>query len=355
MTVHDPAAGTVAQADALVGLRRYDEALRLVAPVLTAEPDHLGAGVTAAVCLINLDRSSEARGLLTQLAAAHPEAPDPPRLLSFIAVRTGNREVSLTCANRAVFLAPWSPETHMQLAEALTLRGRHDEAVQSARRALELAPHSAAAHLAVADALVPEEGGRPTSTAFGEAEGHIRRALELAPDNGVAHNALGRIHVARGNLFAAAHALSTAVATDWRVGVAVDNIAVVFARFVWRGHIVLLVLHLLSAAAVGWTSINRGLLGAICGTALLVLCWVWIKFGRVVSQSRMGFLREFARRQPMGAAWGALLHIGAIVMIAMAVSPDQWLAVMSIIVRVCLVAGVVLSWLQVAALSRRQR
>ncbi|MEI2649863.1 MAG: hypothetical protein V9G15_12855 [Dermatophilaceae bacterium] len=54
------AEATVARADALNALGRYDEALRLVSPILAADAEHLGAGLTAAVALINLRREAEA-------------------------------------------------------------------------------------------------------------------------------------------------------------------------------------------------------------------------------------------------------------------------------------------------------
>ncbi len=351
----DEAAATVARADLLDDLGRWDEALRVVSPVLAAHPEHLGAGVTAGVCLINSGRAQEASVVLQRICAAHPQASDPPRLLSLAAVQLLESSRAVECARRAVDLAPWQADVHIQLAAALTCARDRQAAVAAARRAIEVAPHVAAAHLALADALFPE-GVKPDDRQLAEAERHVRAALALAPDNASAHNELGRIAMARGEHFAAAAALASSVVTDPRQDAPLANLSMVFGQLVGRAHYVVFVLWLVGRFTITKTTFERSALWILEGVGLAVLGWTAVQLRWAAGGIRARILlREFARRDPIGAAWGGALAIGALGFLVMGLTPEAVTRALVPIVGGCLVVGMVLSWVRVSWFRRRQR
>lgn len=344
----------VAKADALNELGRWDDALRVVTPVLTAEPEHLGAGVTAGVCLLNTGRAMEAREVLQRVALAHPRASDPLRLLSYAAVQLRESGTAVECARQAVELSPWSVDTHIQLSVALTSARDRPAAVAAARRAVEIAPASAAAHLALADALFPE-GAKPSEAELAEAEHHVREALVLAPGNAIAHNELGRIAMARGQHFAAASALTSAVVSDPRQQVALANISMVFGQLVFRAHYVVFVLWLVSRFTVTSTTVERSALWVLEAVGLAVLAWTVLRLRTAARRRTRGLLRDFARRDPLGAAWGGSLAVGGSAFLLMGITPDPVTRALVPFVGACLVVGMVLSWIRVRWFAKRRQ
>ena len=228
-------------------------------------------------------------------------------------------------------------------------------AVAAARRAIEVAPHVAAAHLALADALFPE-GVKPDDRQLAEAERHVRAALALAPDNASAHNELGRIAMARGEHFAAAAALASSVVTDPRQDAPLANLSMVFGQLVGRAHYVVFVLWLVGRFTITKTTFERSALWILEGVGLAVLGWTAVQLRWAAGGIRARILlREFARRDPIGAAWGGALAIGALGFLVMGLTPEAVTRALVPIVGGCLVVGMVLSWVRVSWFRRRQR
>ncbi|MEI2826439.1 MAG: tetratricopeptide repeat protein [Dermatophilaceae bacterium] len=356
MGQHDSAAETdavVARADALNQLGRHDEALRLVSPVLAHDPQHLGANVTAAVSLLNTGRVQEARPVLQRVAQAHPDAADPLRLLSYAAVQLREGSTAVGCARRAVELEPWGVESHIQLSVALTCARDHLAAVAAARRAVELAPSSAGAHLALVGALFPD-GANPPESDLTRAERHVQLALSLEPGNAIAHNELGRIAMARGQPFAAASALTRAVITDPRQDVALDNISLVFGLMVLRAHYVMFVLWFMARAAVKPVPVARLGLWLTEAIGVSVLAWTVIKLRAASGQGMArGLVREFARRDPLGAAWCAAVMSSGLALVVMGFTSDELTRALLWVVGGCLAGGAILSWVRAARRKAR--
>ncbi|MFP3939340.1 MAG: tetratricopeptide repeat protein [Thermoanaerobaculia bacterium] len=82
---------------------------------------------------------------------------------------------ALAGIERAVTLAPESPDVWLWRGSLLSALGRHDRAIASTRRALELDPTAPAAHAALAWHLFHARRGD-------EAIAQAHRALELQPD-----------------------------------------------------------------------------------------------------------------------------------------------------------------------------
>lgn len=202
------------RATVLCDLQRYDEALSLLAPALAADPEDPRLHCLAARA--HLGSGDVQRGLdhARTAAALDPDSDWPHRLLSLAEMQRENYQAAVRAAREAVRLAPYLPETHIQLAYALLeLPWGNAEATDAATKALELAPDDPDAHL-VAGA-VAAAGQRKD-----EAEAQFNRVLSLDPDNTAAHNELARLHLKKrnignpGGLGQAAAGFATAVAAD---------------------------------------------------------------------------------------------------------------------------------------------
>ena len=344
----------VVRADALNLLGRYDEALRLVSPILADNSTHLPSGVAAAVSLLHLRRDDEAVMVLSRLAGAHPNSPDAVRLLSVAAVRRGDSAAAVAHAARAVELAPAALDVHVQYSVALTAAQRRADAVASARLALELDPNSAAAHLAMADALLLGDlAEHPGDLAL--AEQHIRQILEADPNHAPAHNALGRVASAKGEIFAAVSSVSRAVAADPRQDVLVRNVVALLARIILMTYC--------GFCALWWIDLGAVIGGedgkpVLVGVALAVIAAVvapWLRLQRVTSLRVRDLFRDFRRRDPAGVAWAGLV---AAVGVLLAVLPLTSIAVARVLFAVAgglLAIALVAFGLRVRAAKRLAR
>jgi tetratricopeptide (TPR) repeat protein len=305
----------VVRADALNLLGRYDEALRLVSPILADNSTHLPSGVAAAVSLLHLRRDDEAVTLLSRLAGAHPNSPDAVRLLSLAAVRRGDSAAAVAHAARAVELAPAALDVHLQYSVALAAAQRRADAVASARLALEIDPDSAAAHLAMADALLLGDlTEHPGDLAL--AEQHIRQILAADPNHAPAHNALGRVSSAKGEIFAAISSISRAVAADPRQDVLVANVVALLARIILMTYFGFCALWWIDLGAVIGGEDGKPVLVGVAVAVIAAVVAPWLRLRRVTPLGVPHLLRDFRRRDPAWVAWagvaaaaGALLAV----------------------------------------------
>ena len=345
------AQATVARADALCSMGRYDEALRLVSPILAADAEHLGAGLTAAVALINLRREAEAMTLLSRVAATHPSSADALRLMSFAAVRRDDASAAVAWAERAVEVAPWSVDVHLQRAEALALARRPRDAQDAARRALELASNSAHAHLTMAAALLPENL-RATPEDLDEAERHLQRVLEIEPNHAAAHNELGRIHLARKQMFSATSAFARAVHADPSGDVALENMSQVFTRIVWASHLALWVLWWVTRSVHKPTTNLRPLVVAVAIAAAVVVLATALLLRRAIPRGLPNFLRDFRRREPFAALWGGCVGLSGLALAVMGLVGDEEAPTLHWVAGGALFIGVLLSWVRASKAKR---
>ena len=337
------AEATVARADALNALGRYDEALRLVSPILAADAEHLGAGLTAGVALINLRREAEGMTLLSRVAATHPSSADALRLLSFAAVRRKDATAAVAWAEQALALAPWSVDAHLQSAQALGLARRPCDAQEAAQRALELAPDSADSHLAMSVALVPP-GSAPQRDDLDRAEQHVRQALAIDPGSVAAHNELGRLLLAKNQPFAATSSFTRAVHADPRADVPLANVSRVFARLVLRSHFLLLFLWWLARPVHDVTlSLEPVIVMVALGAAAVVLITV-VLLRRAVPRDLPTFVRDFWRRDRLAALWGGCVGLSGLALAVMAFVGNDAVRILHVVAGVSLLVGALLSW-----------
>jgi Tfp pilus assembly protein PilF len=230
-----------------------------------------------AEALIELRRYDEAVAVLSRAIGADVEAPRGWCLLAQAQLGLGDPEAALQSAGRAVALAPDLEWIHRLASLAFSRLGRHGEAVAAAREAVRLDPGSWRGMTRLAQALIPATPDRREARATAErardlaplvpdthiavgfveaAAGHrkaavaaYRKALELDPDNTVAHNELARLHLRAGtpaSLAKAAMGFATAVQTDPRASISRHNLDVAVGTFLARAAGLLLVAAILA-------------------------------------------------------------------------------------------------------------
>ncbi len=91
---------------------------------------------------------------------------------------------AVACAREAVRLAPYDPNGHLALAQALPLIGEIHEADRAVQESLRIAPNSAATWTTASFVVLGAKNGSAAAAAS-------RRALELDPENYSALNNLG--------------------------------------------------------------------------------------------------------------------------------------------------------------------
>ena len=174
----------------MLDVRRFDEASRLLARIVAAEPDSGRAWCLMARAHLGADRY--ARGHRGGQPGGGPGPADewPHRLASNALVHLGNYSDALRAAHEACRLAPSYWQTHVCLAQAALAAHRLDTATDAAARARALAPNEPDVHFLSGKVSL----SRGDLTAARE---HQERALALDPAHSGAMNELGRIRLRR--------------------------------------------------------------------------------------------------------------------------------------------------------------
>lgn len=177
------AAGAIARAQALVDLRRYEEARPWLARAVAADPSRVDA-----YCLLGLVqwRTGDPDGALRvaeQGVGANPSHEWPHRLRSAILLEKRKWRAALDEAREAARLAPTTRECLHQLARAEWSAGKRREAEATAERLREMAPGWASTHELLGQMALQRRRWR-------ECEEHYRRALALDPRSWLALNNL---------------------------------------------------------------------------------------------------------------------------------------------------------------------
>jgi tetratricopeptide (TPR) repeat protein len=217
----------LARAAAMLDVKRYDEAARLLAQVVAAEPDSARAWCLMARAHLGANRFAEAVDAASRAVALDPADEWPHRLASNALVHLGHYNDALRAAHQACRLAPIYWQAHVCLAQAALAAQRLPTAADAAARARALAPDEPDVHFL---------SGK-VSLARGNLAGareHQERALALDPAHSGAMNELGRIRLRRNDpVGAITHFLSAARATPDEL-IYARNIDVVILRTVSR-------------------------------------------------------------------------------------------------------------------------
>jgi tetratricopeptide (TPR) repeat protein len=128
-----------ARADALMDLGRDEEALKLWAEVIAADPSDASPHARMACALRNLDRDREALAAVERALAISPTE-YTHRLRALILMDLDERYEAIRAARQAVRLGPQSYRAHTTLAQALLADRSLEPALKAAGRAIKLEP-----------------------------------------------------------------------------------------------------------------------------------------------------------------------------------------------------------------------
>src|SRR3954447_7656496 len=184
MTAPGPTREALQRAEALVKVRRFDQAAVLLASVIAGDPANPRPRCLLAQCQLGLDDPQAALDAASGAVVANPEYEWAHRLRALALIRLGRAREGVEAARIAVGLAPRSHFGYVVLIEAELATRDLVAAQRSAAMALEIAPNRSDTHNAAGNVALRTL--RPH-----EAEERFRTALSIDPENARAMNNLG--------------------------------------------------------------------------------------------------------------------------------------------------------------------
>jgi tetratricopeptide (TPR) repeat protein len=180
--VSEPRERMAARADALMDLERYEDAVKLWAEVIAADPSEARPHLRMASALRSLDRGREARAAVERALVLAPSE-YAHRLRALILMDLSERHEAIRAARQAVRLGPRSYRAHTTLAQALLADRSLGPALEAVERAITLEP---------AEAWPWDIRGRITlkQKNYDLAAASFRKALALCPTDGYYHMTL---------------------------------------------------------------------------------------------------------------------------------------------------------------------
>ena len=309
----------LARASAMLDVRRFDEASKLLARVVLAEPESSRAWCLMARAHLGADRYTEAVTAANRAVALDPADEWPHRLASNALVHLGNYPDALRAAYEACRLAPSYWQTHVCVAQAALAAQRLDVATEAAARARGLAPNEPDVH------FLSGKVSLARSDLAGARE-HQERALALDPEHSGAMNELGRIRLRRHDTAGAIrHFISAARATpDERIYS--RNIDVVLLRTVSRTIYVFTLIALILIWIPAVTHVDRLPFVIALGTVAVATaaCFAWMVL-RLPREARL-LVRRTLRAPRVAAALAVALGGVAIAFGLVAFTPAADLA-----------------------------
>jgi tetratricopeptide (TPR) repeat protein len=302
-----------AHASVLLDLKRYDEAVSLLARVVAAEPTDSRAWCLLAAAHLGAGRYEEAAAAASRAITLAPSDDWPYRLASTAQGHLGHITAALAAANEACKLDPHEWRGFICLAWAqLATEVDFIAAERAAASALRLAPFEPDAHLTAGQVAFAQERWKA-------ARAHQERALSLDPAHSDALNELGRIRARRGDLPRAARHFVQAVRSAPGVSTYAANVEAairrVLALTIRAAYIVSCVLLVLTMA----TSASRRTVGiGYAVTIALIAGYGAVQLWRMPPEMRP-LLRTRRVALAVGAVYGAVL----IAMIAAVVTPAR--------------------------------
>ena len=294
------ASGAHARADALLDLRRPEEAATVARQGLAAAPDDVALWLVLGWSLHAARDNAGAREAAERAIALAPWAGEPYRLLAVVHLAGRRRPAALAAARAAMANAPDDPASLVVLARAQEANRQPKDADITVQQAVALAPEWAPAQAAVGFHALERKRWRA-------AEDALRRAVELDPTNpdylnnlGVAVGRLGRAEEAM-ELFEAAARLEP------RQQLPRENLARTAQRFVGGGALLLFLIRPVGALIGLAYEVGGDILGGLASAAVGVLALLFVvrsvRRRAALSPATRGVLREHRRLQRR-LGWG---------------------------------------------------
>lgn len=177
---------TLARAEQLVELGRYDEARALLYGLLAREPQDVDVLCATAHAELAAGNWAQAEKISRQAAGEDPNSGRAQRLHALSSLELGRHDLALASAQSAVRLAPTSWQSYAVLASAASAASEGEQALAAARRAVQLAPTEPEAHQVLGRVALAAKDVVTAKRAFAE-------SLRLDPRSSAAHTDLGRL------------------------------------------------------------------------------------------------------------------------------------------------------------------
>jgi Flp pilus assembly protein TadD len=219
----DDVVGLLRTGDALVEVRRFDQALEMADQAVAIKPDDTRAHTLRTYALVGLNRRADAESSARKVVSLDPDSAASYTLLcetlinSFSGRDPGTRLQAVTAGREAVRLDPLSPGAWVALAGAAADPAYMGDADRAVRQAIQLRPNSP--EVWVTASYVGLNG-----KSWRAAERAARKALTLDPDNYAAKNNLGEAMRHRGRFRMGGVALYDAAGMDPRSPEARSNL-----------------------------------------------------------------------------------------------------------------------------------
>lgn len=307
-------AAGLSRAATMIDLRRYPEAVALLAGIVATAPDLPRAWCLLARAQLGAGRSADAMRAADRARALSPDDDWPCRLASTALVSLGRGLAAVAAAQQARQLAPGFWRSHVCLAQAALAAGDLALAGEAARAALAIDPQEPDVQFTAGKVALT--GGEP-----GRARDHQQAALAIDPGHPGAVNELGRICLrerhpgpAAGYFLRAARAAPGVATFGRNTEVALARVAIrliIPAAGAVATGISLLVLTRLPAGP--GLAIAAGLTALTCG-------YVWLVVRRLPRDGRRHLARMLRRRQWL-ATMGAVAALVAGLVAGVALLP----------------------------------
>jgi Flp pilus assembly protein TadD len=207
---------TLARAEQLVDLRRYDEARAMLYALLAQDPHDVDVVCAAAHAELAAGDFARAEELAVRAVGEDPDSDHALRLHALSALGLGRPDEAMASARRAVSLAPTDWQCHAALASAASAASVGG-ALAAARRAVQLAPTEPEAHLVLGRVALEAKDVATANGAFAE-------ALRLDPQSSAALTDLGRLAALTNSPLAAVDQVARAARLDPRAPDAARNV-----------------------------------------------------------------------------------------------------------------------------------
>lgn len=306
----------LARARALLEVKRYDQAVSLLARIVAADPSHSRAWCLLATAHLGTGQYREAEAAASRAVMLVPSDNWAYRLRSSAQLHLGNVTSAVTAANEACKLAPHDWRCHVCLAEAyLATEVEFNAAERAVATALRLAPDEADVHFAAGQVSFARSKWKA-------ARAHQERALALNPAHSGAMNELGRIRVRRADNVGAARHFILAARSAPDVRTYGQNVEVAI-----RG---VLALTIRAAYIAGSASLFLTLTVHV-SPATVVLVYIVAAalsagYGAVQPERMPPEMRPLLRTRRMALAMGSVYGAILITIMAVAVTPAHALA-----------------------------
>jgi len=308
----------LAEARALLDVKRYDEAASVLARAVAADPDNSQAWCLLAAAHLGAGRHAETVTAAGRASALAPADDWPHRLASIAQRHQGKTGVAIGSANEACRLTPGEWRAYICLAQAQLAEGVDLVAAQrSAAFALRLAPDEPDAHFTVGQVCYAQER-------WDTARAHQERALALDPTHSGALNELGRISLRLGGDPQAAEHFIQAARSAPGVNTFGRNVEVpvqyVMSRMI--GAIYLATFALVYMTLV-YTRIPRVVVTIAYGlTIALIAADGAARFRRMPAEMRL-----LTRNRRVGTVMGAIFGAAVVELATSAAAPEHSLVI----------------------------